>query len=47
MALGAGALGFFLSAAGLVVVCRSDLRDTLQLATGMLPPLSLPRRKNT
>jgi len=47
MALGAGALGFFLSAAGLVVACRSDLRDTLQLATGMLPPLSLPRRRRT
>jgi polysaccharide transporter, PST family len=47
MALGAGTLAFFLSAAGLVLVCRSDLRDTLQLATGMLPARSLLRRKHT
>jgi O-antigen/teichoic acid export membrane protein len=47
MALGAGALAFVLSAAGLVLVCRRDLRDTLQLATGMLPAGSLLRRKHT
>jgi O-antigen/teichoic acid export membrane protein len=47
MALGAGTLAFVLSAAGLVLVCRSDLRDTLQLATGMLPSPSFLRRKHT
>ncbi len=47
MALGAGTLAFFLSAAGLVLVCRSDLRDTLQLATGMLSSRSALRRKHT
>lgn len=47
MALGAGTLAFLLSAAGLVLVCRSDLRDTLQLATGMLSSRSALRRKHT
>ena len=47
MALGAGALAFFLSAAGLVLVCRNDLRDTLQLATGMLSSRSALRKKHT
>ena len=47
MALAAGTLAFVLSVAGLVAVCRSDLRDTLQLAMGMLPSLSIVRRKHT
>ena len=47
MALAAGALALVLSVAGLVALCRSDLRDTLQLAMGVLPALPIVRRKHT
>jgi polysaccharide transporter, PST family len=43
IALGAGALAFFLSAGGLLLLCRRDLRDTIQLATGVVGPLLLRR----
>jgi O-antigen/teichoic acid export membrane protein len=43
IAVGAGALGFLLSAGGLLVLCRRDLQDTIQLATGVVGPMLLRR----